>query len=447
MSLAMAASATGGTLSGPDREFSGVSTDTRTLAEGALFIALRGDNFDGHRFIQAAMERGAAGVLSDQPAEHGVSTVRVSDTLQGLQQLAAHWRARFDIPVVGITGSNGKTTVKEMTGAILSRAGNTLVSRGNLNNHIGVPLSLLTLAPEHQYAVFEMGMNHAGELDVLTRLARPSVALINNAAAAHLEGLGDVASVACAKGEIFNGLADDGVGIINGDDAFAGYWRELLGARQVFSFGFGAGNDLGGKAVYSRDHSNLQLEYGDESLSIRLPVPGEHNARNAMAAASVARVLGIESRHVVEGLESFSAVSGRNQQLRLANGAILINDSYNANPGSVAAAIDVLARYPGRRILVLGDMAELGENATALHRDIGLKARQLGIDALLGLGSLVSAAVEEFGPGARCFNDMEALRQYAGSMIDADTVMLVKGSRSMRMERLVEYLREHGGET
>lgn len=436
MTLAQAANLLDARLEGDDRVFHSVATDSRRLEAGALFVALRGERFDGHDYIDAAIDRGAAGVLSERPTRTGVPTIRVADTLDALQRLAAHWRRRFACPLVAVTGSNGKTTVKEMIGSILSKVGPTLVSAGNLNNHIGVPLSLLRLDHSHRFAVIEMGMNHAGELARLTALAAPDVALVNNAAPAHLEGLGSVERVAAAKGEIFGGLAEGGIAVINADDAFAGFWLDLNRSRRALTFGFDADADVRGAARTYTDHSLLDIRSGDVRLSARIPVGGAHNARNALAAAAVAIALKVPAAAITAGLEAFTPVAGRGAVAALAGGATLIDDSYNANPGSMAAAIDLLSRHPGRRILVIGDMGELGPEADRLHREAGRAAQAAGIECMYGFGPRSALTCAAFGPAARAFDDIDDLIDALLEEIDAGVTVLVKGSRSMRMERV-----------
>ncbi len=442
MTLSAAAAILDAPLFGDDAGFDRVSIDSRGDCRGALYVALRGERFDGHRFIEAAVEAGAVGVVSAQPPRPGVATIAVDDTLRSLQSLAAAWRRRFPLPVVAITGSNGKTTVKTMVGSILSRHAETLVSEGNFNNHIGVPLSLLRIRDQHRYAVIEMGMNHPGELELLSGLAAPNVALINNAAAAHLEGVGSVEGVARAKAEIFRGLGADGIAVVNGDDPFAPYWMGLNEGRRCLSFGLGADCDICGSARADIDGTDLEIRYPGATVRVRLVAPGMHNARNALAAAAVAAALEIPAHCVVAGLERFTAVKGRGQRETLGR-VTVINDVYNANPASLAAAIELLAAHPGRRVLVLGDMAELGPEAESLHRAAGRSARDAGINRLLGLGPLSRSACAAFGRPADAFEDIDAVVGELAAEAGAPVTVLVKGSRSMRMERVVEGLREH----
>ncbi|MDR3393604.1 MAG: UDP-N-acetylmuramoyl-tripeptide--D-alanyl-D-alanine ligase [Parasulfuritortus sp.] len=426
---------------GADVEFEVVSTDSRNLPAGALFIALRGERFDGHRFAAQALTLGAAAVMVDDKADLDLSpAIVVPDTRLALGQLAAWHRSRMPARVLAITGSNGKTTVKEMLAAILkAEAGEAavLATTGNLNNDIGMPLTLLRLTPEHRYAVLEMGMNHPGELDYLSRLARPDAALVNNALRAHLEGLGSVEAVARAKGEIYAGLQDDGVALVNADDPQAAVWRGLAGGRRIVEFGLAQGE----VRVDYRLHdfsSELTLHMPTGDVALTLNVPGLHNVRNALAAAAMAHVAGVSPGHIAQGLTSYAGVKGRLQPHPCILGARLIDDTYNANPDSVAAAIAVLAAQPGKRILVLGDMGELGDDAAGLHREIGETARRSGLDRLLCLGELTANTVEAFGAGAMHFERIEELLAETEQALGPDVTVLVKGSRFMQMERVVK---------
>ena len=440
MSLQRLAHAVHGQRQGADVTFQGVSTDTRTMAAGELFIALIGARFDGHEFVQEAAQRGAAAALISHPIATDLPSVMVQDTTQALGQLGSYWRGQFDIPLIAVTGSNGKTTVKEMIGAILRQRHACLVSAGNLNNAIGVPLSLCQVRSKHRYAVIEMGMNHSGEIAYLTRLAQPNVALITNAAAAHLEGLGDVASVARAKGEIFGGLAADGTAIINADDPYAPVWRDLAAGHRCIQFGLGPDADVTADFELTPGGSHIEIWTGKDRFSVDLRLPGRHNVSNALAATAATTALDIDSGVIQAGLSMLRPVPGRLAPVTAANGALLYDDSYNANPASVRAGIEVLAAAPGLRILVLGDMAELGPSERALHAEIGLQARAAGIEHLYGLGPLSAAAVQNFGPGGHHFEDIESLQQALQQQLTPKARVLIKGSRRMGMERIVAAL-------
>ncbi|MDT3736651.1 MAG: UDP-N-acetylmuramoyl-tripeptide--D-alanyl-D-alanine ligase [Denitratisoma sp.] len=457
MSLMEAALATGGTALYGNPRFEGVSTDTRTIASGELFIALKGGNFDGHEFVGAAAERGAAAAMVDRDwaagRSSGLPLLTVADTRLAFGYLGASWRARFDIPLIGVTGSNGKTTVKEMIAAILrARALSegydpelaVLATTGNLNNDIGLPLMLLRLHGSHRAAVIEMGMNHPGEIAYLTRLAQPTVALVNNAQRAHLAGLGGVAEVARAKGEIFDGLRSGGTAVINADDAFAGLWREMSAGHRLLTFGLEQPADVRGRAEPKALGSLLSIETPQGAIEVALAVPGLHNARNALAATAAALAAGASLAAVSAGLTSFAGVKGRLQVRPAAAGAVLIDDSYNANPDSVRAAIDVLASTPGRKILVLGDMGEIGGQAGQFHDEIGGYAKSQGVDQLFALGEHSELASRNFGAGGRHFADAEALLEALAPQLGADTVVLVKGSRFMRMERVADAVADDG---
>ncbi|MDP1633940.1 MAG: UDP-N-acetylmuramoyl-tripeptide--D-alanyl-D-alanine ligase [Gallionellaceae bacterium] len=451
MLLSQAAEVLHGRLNGPDVHFGAVSTDTRTIAKGDLFVALRGENFDGARFVPEALKAGAAAAMVNAASHAGGdsalstrhSILLVEDTRLALGQLAAYWRAQFDIPLVAITGSNGKTTVKEMLAGILREAGggeeSVLATRGNFNNDIGMPLTLLRMNAGHRYAVIEMGMNHPGEFEYLARLANPDVALINNATGAHLQGLGTLEGVARAKSEIFAGLKGDGTAIINADDAHAGLWRTQAGEHRVFDFSIERAATVRGEWKAQGYGGELRLRTPAGEARAALQVPGEHNARNALAAATAALALQVPLTTIAKGLEGFDGVAGRLQRKQALHGATLIDDTYNANPASVHAALEVLAQAQGKRIFVLGDMGELGDEAAQFHREIGIAARELGIEKLFALGALSAGAVLEFGSEARHFGHIEELDATLDKEMDAQTTVLVKGSRFMKMERVVQF--------
>ncbi len=431
---------------GVPARFTSVSTDSRTLEAGALFVALRGERFDGHEFIDAARARGAAAAMVDESsaaAAQGLPLLAVADTRLGLGRLAAHWRARFAIPLIAVAGSNGKTTVKEMIAAILRvhcGAEAALSTRGNLNNEIGLPLTLLRLREAHRAAVIEVGMNHAGETAYLAGIARPTVALVNNAQREHQEFMRDVDEVAREHGALFSALGEGGVAVINADDAHAGYWRGLVRAQQVRDFGIEHAAAVTGRHARSGFGSEIVLSAPEGSVSFTLQVAGLHNVRNAVAAAAAATAAGASLAAVERGLSEFKAVKGRLQMKRSRGGALVLDDTYNANPDSVRAAIDVLRDMPGRRILVLGDMGEVGEQGVAFHREIGRYAAEAGIDRLLALGDLAAHAFGQFGEGGIWYAQIEGLLEDVIPDAVEGTTILVKGSRFMRMERVVDAL-------
>jgi UDP-N-acetylmuramoyl-tripeptide--D-alanyl-D-alanine ligase len=452
MRLARVATDLGAKLVGADAEFIGVCSDSRKLMKGDLFVAIRGDRFDGFEFVAQAKKLGAVAAMvnadsldeKDHGSRHELPLLVVDDTRLALGRLAESWRAGFDIPLVAVTGSNGKTTVKEMLASILRVAAGSdaavLATTGNLNNDIGLPHTLLQLNAEHRYAVVEMGMNHAGEIDYLTRIAAPTVALINNASSAHLAGLGTVEAVARAKGEILSGLCASGTAIINGDDAAAPLWRTLAGAHELIEFGLNENADVSGNWQWQPDGMTLRVSVPQGLFTARLHVPGKHNAYNALAATAAAVALNIPLETIALGLEKFSGVSGRLQRKSGILGATLIDDTYNANPQSFRAAIDVLAKASGKRLLVLGDMGELGDHAAGMHAEIGIAARQAGIDKLYALGEMSARTIREFGAGGRHFEQIEELQSEVAREMDANTTVLVKGSRFMKMERVVDFL-------
>lgn len=438
MSLAIVAEALKAPRVGNDVRIGGVSIDTRQLARGDLYVALKGERFDGHTFLAEAISAGAAAALLGREVDTTLPYVRVPDTRLALGELARFWRGQFSIPVIGVTGSNGKTTVKEMIGSIMSDIGPGCVTRGNLNNDIGMPLTLLRLRAADRYAVIEMGMNHLGEIDYLTRIARPTVALITNAAEAHLAGVGGLQQVAQAKGEIFTGLADDGTAIINADDRFREYWRGRAKPHRVLTFGLKPGADITCHYVAVPEGSDILLmtpTHGE--ILMRLPMLGKHNVMNAMAAAAASLSAGASLSQVKAGLEKLKGISGRLEVKQGVSGARVIDDTYNANPGSLAAGLQVLRDCKGERVLVLGDMAELGPAAGDIHRRVGELAKSLGVERLYALGPMAALAVKSFGKGGRHFDDAAALVEALIDCMHADMTLLVKGSRVMQMERVV----------
>lgn len=436
--LSAAADSMHGTLFGTDRIFEGVSTDTRTLRTGELFVALQGPNFDGCDYVAQAQDQGAAGAVVDRKTDEGLAQITVEDTRLALGSLAAAWRQDQSAVVVGITGSNGKTTLKEMTAACLSQTAPTLATEGNLNNEIGMPLMLTRIEQSHRFAVLEMGANHAGEIAYLASLAEPDVVAITNAGAAHLEGFGSVEGVARAKGEILCGTSRPGVAVLNADDEYFDYWKTLVTDIDIVSFGIDMVADVGAGHIRADGAgSSFEMRLQDTSIDVRLPVPGRHNVRNACAAAAIATALGIAPEQIQVALEQVKPVSGRLQPLAGLHGSTLFDDSYNANPLSVAAAAEFLAGLPGQSWLVLGDMGELGDDSARLHREVGDVVKRAGVDRLFATGELSRNATEAFGKHAVWFGSVDALIDALRVSVTADANVLVKGSRFMRMERVV----------
>lgn len=442
MMLSIAAKATQANLIGTDGVFSSVGIDSRNVLPGQLFVALKGEHFDGHDFARQAIEVGAAAVIVNHEISGVTPALVVKDTYQALGELAAYHRSQMNLPLVAITGSNGKTSVKEMLASILKAAcqhpDEVLATQGNLNNHIGLPLTLLKLAPQHRYAVAEMGMNHSGEISYLSHIAKPNVAIINNAASAHIGELGSMQAIAHAKAEIFDGLEADGVAVINADDDFAPLWKDAARSHKVISFGLKNKADVSAHYQLEASASKLEIKIPHNVFEVNLPVPGLHNVSNALAATAAALALGITQSAIVQGLENYMGVPGRLQHLIGVNRALVIDDSYNANPGSMKAAVDVLKVQAGEKILVLGDMGEMGEGAEALHADIGLYAKASGINTLLTLGTSSAHMTQAFGSGARHYETVEDLNADLLAHMTANSAVLVKGSRFMKMERIVK---------
>ncbi len=398
-----------GVLLGADREFRGVSTDSRSLRQGDLFVALRGEHFDGHDYLPQAVRAGAAGALVSRPVDTDLPLLEVEDTQRALGLLGAYNRDLYEGPLVAITGSCGKTTAKNMVAAVLSRRGRTLATEGNFNNEIGVPLTLLRLEPGCEFAVVEMGASRAGDIAWLCRLGRPTVALLLNAMPAHLEGFGSVAEVAAAKGEIFDGLGRGDVAVINADQPWADRWRERAGEATVLDFALRGPATVTAADVQPLGVAGTRFTARTPAgeLPVRLALPGEHNVANALATIAVGLACGLTATEIREGLEAVRPVAGRLSSRAAPGGATVVDDCYNANPGSVRAAIDLLAACDGRRTLVLGAMRELGADSASLHREVGDYARRAGIDALWGVGEELAPTVEAFGAGGRLFGDRE----------------------------------------
>jgi UDP-N-acetylmuramoyl-tripeptide--D-alanyl-D-alanine ligase len=460
-----------------DAAFEGVSTDSRTVQPGALFVALRGETFDAHDFLDQVAAKGVAGVVAERlPQGWTLPALVVPDTLVALGRIGNAWRRQYDIPVIGVTGSNGKTTVKEMISSILAAAFGEdarLATQGNLNNEIGVPLTVMRLAPTHRAAVVELGMNHPGEIGRLAAIAEPTVGLVNNAQREHQEFMHTVEAVARENGSVLAALPADGVAVFPGDDEYTALWRGMANCTTL-TFGLtddcdvrctytstGFGNELQvtiastsfprrrepmlseqhGDAAPDRDLSmDSRLRGNDVStFTVRIQAAGAHNVRNALAAIACTLAAGISQDAIVRGLESFAPVGGRLQRKQALCGATVIDDTYNANPDSVRAAIDVLAQYPSPRILVLGDMGEVGTQGQQFHEEIGAWAQSRGIETVLATGELARHLASS---GARHFEQFDELLAALDSKLGSksDATVLVKGSRFMKMERVVQHL-------
>jgi UDP-N-acetylmuramoyl-tripeptide--D-alanyl-D-alanine ligase len=432
-----------------DGAYTGVSSDTRTLKPGELFVALRGPRFNANEFVAAAEAAGAAGAVVDTRIDKPIAQILVGDTLEALQKSSAAWRAQFQIPVIGVAGSNGKTTCKEMTAAILGRAGNTLHTRGSLNNHIGVPLTLHRLETANRFAVIEIGTNHPGEVAALCQIARPTVGLITNAGAEHLEGFGTIEGAARAEGEMIADLDASQIAVINADDEFAPMWRGMTRAR-VITFGIRQPADFSAADIQTAigaagfvTRFRMRTPLGEQAIEMNLA--GGHNVQNALCAAAAAVSAGASLADVREGLATMRPVPGRLQFKTAPSGAWIVDDSYNANPSSMRAGIEVLANVDARRWLVMGDMGELGEAAVSSHGEVGRFARDQRIDRLFATGKLSALAVEAFGSGAEWFADAESLSRAVNAELTREVCVLVKGSRSARLERVVDALTGSAG--
>lgn len=430
-----------------DADVVGVTTDSRAVIPGNLFIALRGERFDAHDFLPDVVAKGAAAVVVERmPAGLSVPALVVPDTRIALGEIAHQWRKQFAIPMIGVTGSNGKTTVKEMIASILQQAfgdDRYLATRGNLNNEIGVPLTLLRLSDEHRAAVIELGMNHVGEIAQLASIAQPTVGLVNNAQREHQEFMQSVEAVARENGAVVEALPNDGVAVFPTDDTFTPLWNKLAadqGRRRVVTFGLSADADVSCNYRVNSFGSDLSLRINGFAFPVKLSAAGLHNVRNALAAAACCHAIGISVGAIAAGLTAFVPVNGRMQRKTALNGACVIDDTYNANPDSVLAAIDVLAQAQAPRVLVLGDMGEVGHEGSRFHEEVGVHARQSRIEYLLTLGHLAQHSTSAFGAGAKHFDDLEDLMQSLKTILVADATVLVKGSRFMQMERVVQQL-------
>ncbi len=441
-SLAEVEAALHGHLQGVSVEFSGVATDSRQIHAGDIFVALSGANFDGHNFLDDVAQKGAVAALVSRDVESTLPLLRVADTQRALGLLGAYNRALFTNPVVAITGSSGKTTVKNMLASVLGQRGNTLSTQGNFNNEIGVPLTLLRLEPEHDFAVVEMGAGRVGDIRWLCELGRPNVSILLNAMPAHLDGFGSVDGIAQAKGEIFDQLGTGDTAIINADQPWAAAWRERAGRAAILDFGMHSDAAVKARDINVRGISGVSFTADTPAgdMLIDLALPGEHNVMNALAAIAAGLACQLSLLEIASGLRSVAAVEGRLARHQSAAGATVIDDCYNANPGSVRAAIDLLAACPDKRTLVLGAMRELGPESEMMHRAIGEYARERGLQGLCGVGPELQGAVEAFGDGGQWYPDREAAIAELMSQFGASDIVLVKGSRSAGMESVLQAL-------
>lgn len=442
MTLTELASAVNGTLEGKDALFTGVSINGRAINDGDLYVAIKGDRFDGHDFIDQARQAGAVACLVERKNSTSLASVNVDQTRVALGFLAKYWRQRFDFPVVAITGSNGKTTVKEITTAILSQQYKTLATAGNLNNELGVPLTLLKLTHQHQAAVIEMGANHHGEIAYLASLTQPTIGLVTNAGSAHLEGFGDLQGVANAKGELFSSLADDAIAIINADDEYYPRWREMAGQKKTLSFGLAEQADVRATNINIADEgqgvcSTFQLEYQSRSELVKLPLTGLHNVMNGLAGAAVGIAAGLSLDVIADGLAAVNTVSGRLETLPGYNQSVVINDSYNANPSSFEVALQSIEPMSNERWCVLGDFGELGEQSDAVHEHLAIQAKEYGISRLFALGDKTRLTVSKFGDGAVFYASHDELTTELKQQLHKGVVVLIKGSRAQKLETIV----------
>ena len=424
----------------PAAEFTGVAIDSRQSCAGRLFVALRGENFDGHGFLDAARQGGAVAALVESRQDCAIEQIEVDDCRRAMAQLANYWRRHCDPCVLALTGSNGKTTVKEMLYRVLSAQAPTLATRGNLNNDIGVPLTLFELGRDHEFAIVEMGANHRGEIARLAEIAEPDIVYVNNAAASHLEGFGDLQGVIEAKGELYAYCGPEQCAVFNLDEPASSHWRSICAAERQLTCALVQPAEVGARCTLAGDSLQIEFVYRQQTRSCKLGVLGEHNARNALAAVSMALMAGIDLSAAVDALHGFSGVGGRQQVLPGPAGSRIIDDSYNANPASLEAGIRVLCALDGAAWLALGDMAELGSEAEALHRQAAHSARDLGIERLFGIGEMSCIASREFGESGYCYERIEDMANAILAQIHPGVNLLIKGSRSAGMERLVALL-------
>ncbi len=440
LDLATIAKATNGRLQGANVQVRAVSIDSRKIDEQSLFVALRGERHDAHDFVSAAGESGAVAALVDREIPGGLPQVIVPDTQIALGQIAGHVRSQRDVCVIGITGSNGKTTVKTLLAGILSRHASTHFSIGSFNNEIGLPLTLLAMPADTRFVVLEMGAGKPGDIAYLVNIAKPAIALVNNIAPAHLERMGSLDGIAETKGALYSGLSDSGVAVINADETFADYFTKLAAGRKVIRFGLGDTADVSARFSGGDSCCEFTLVSPVGEIHVRIPLLGLHNVLNALAAAALALAVDVPLQTIKSGLEAASAVPGRGARRDHDSGAVVIDDTYNANPASFAAAIETLSARPGMRILVMGDMRELGANAEQLHAQVGALAKQRGIDRLYAVGDLSRAAANAFGTEARHFADQASLIAAMQAELKPAVTALVKGSRGSAMDRVVTAL-------
>lgn len=443
--LSEIAIAVGGCLLGKDVAISSFSIDTRTLFKADLYIAIKGPNFDGHKFINKAEVAGASAVLVEKTCETALPKIIVKDSHLALAELAGTWKNKAKVKTLAITGSNGKTTVKEMVAAILNVEASVLFTKGNLNNDIGVPLTLLKLQQHHQYAVIEMGANHSGDIAYSSQYAQPDIAVITNVGAAHIEGFGSLAGVARAKAEIIESLGSKGIAVLNKDDEFYGLWKKIAKDRKVTTFGLDETADVTAKEiVFSLNNSKFITDFVlttvDDEVTIKLGLAGQHNVINALAAAAGCLNLGIKLPQIKQGLEKMKPVTGRLQPLNGKKGSLVIDDTYNANPSSVKAALDVLVKCEGEPWFVMGALAEMGADSVKRHKELGDLIRSKNVVRLLAIGSDAKFTSVNFGVGATFFNSQAQLIDYLEQEINGDETVLIKGSRSQKMENIVAAL-------
>ncbi|MDO9269664.1 MAG: UDP-N-acetylmuramoyl-tripeptide--D-alanyl-D-alanine ligase [Methylobacter sp.] len=452
MMLSEIAACVQGKLIGEDTAISAVSIDTRAIKPGQLYVAIKGHNFDGNEFVVEAEQSGAGAAIVHQGITATIPYVIVDDTRLALAELAGAWRKKASVSVVGITGSNGKTTVKEMVAAILSASdpthGNTLFTQGNLNNDIGVPLTLLRLNEQHRHAVIEMGANHPGEIEYTSQYAQADVAIITNVGPAHIEGFGSIDGIAKAKGEIIETLKQDSVAVLNRDDAYFDYWKSLAGTRKVISFGIDERAGVTAHSVKTEiiDHAfatTFDLVTAKGELTIKLRLAGRHNVVNALAAAAACLAVGTDLQQIKQGLESVNPVTGRLQPLVSRLGNIVIDDTYNANSASLKAGLDVLANCDGKRWLVLGAFGEQGSESPKIHEQMGELIKSCGVVRLLAVGSDARNTVKVFGEGATFFDSQNDLIEVLKQELKGDEAILIKGSRAQRMENVAAALVEN----